>query len=94
MGKKWLVSLACDSDYHVNHRVLYHAANLRHGIDGFTSRSKEGMLWILLPKKCTASAGFEPSVLGTRGQHANRKTNKAADCRAYCIEVGFADYCS
>jgi hypothetical protein len=32
-GKKWLVNLACDSDFHVNHRVLLSAAN-RHGTDG------------------------------------------------------------
>jgi hypothetical protein len=38
--------LACDSDFHVNRRVLLHAANLRHGTDGFTSPPKEGMLWI------------------------------------------------
>jgi hypothetical protein len=31
MGEKWPVNLACDSDFHVNHRVLLHAANLRHG---------------------------------------------------------------
>ena len=37
-------------------RDLLHAANLRHGTDGFTSPSppKEG------PKNPTASAGFEP----------------------------------
>jgi hypothetical protein len=39
------------SDFHVNHRVLLYAANLRHGTDGFTSPPKEGMLWIFLPEK-------------------------------------------
>jgi hypothetical protein len=34
-----------------NHRVLYHAANLRHGINGFTSLPKEGMLQIFSPEK-------------------------------------------
>jgi hypothetical protein len=33
-----------DSNYHVNRRVLLHAANLRHGTEGFTSPPKEGML--------------------------------------------------
>jgi hypothetical protein len=28
-----------------------HAANLRHGTDGFTSPPKEGMLWIFSPEK-------------------------------------------
>jgi hypothetical protein len=64
MGEKWPINLACDSDSHVNHRVLLHAAILRHETDGFTSSPKEGMLW-------TASAGFEPVIVGTRVQHAN-----------------------
>jgi hypothetical protein len=50
-GEKWPVNLACGSDSH----VLLHAANLPHGIDGFTSPPKEGMLWIFSPEK---SDGF------------------------------------
>jgi len=34
-----------------NSRYLLHAANLRHGTDGFTSPPKEGMLRIFLPLK-------------------------------------------
>jgi hypothetical protein len=50
---------------------LLRAANLRHWTDGFTSPPKEGMLGIFFTrKKPTASAGFEPANLGTRGQHA------------------------
>jgi hypothetical protein len=55
MGEKWPVNFACDSDFHVNRRVLSHAANLRHGTDGFTSPPKEGMLSIFSPGK---SDGF------------------------------------
>jgi hypothetical protein len=55
MGEKWPVNLACDSESHVNYRVLLHAANLRHGTDGFTSPPKEGMLWIFSSEK---SDGF------------------------------------
>jgi hypothetical protein len=55
MGEKWPVNLAHDSEFHINHRVLLHAANLRHGTDGFTSPPKEGLLWIFLPEK---SDGF------------------------------------
>jgi hypothetical protein len=40
MGEKWSVN------FHVNHGVLLHAANLRHVTDGFISPLKEGMLWI------------------------------------------------
>jgi hypothetical protein len=55
LGEKWPVNLACDSDFHVNRKVLLHAANLRHGTDGFTSPPKEDMLWIFSPEK---SDGF------------------------------------
>jgi hypothetical protein len=51
MGEKWPVNLTCDYDFHVNHRVLLHTENLRHGTDGFTSPPKEGMLWIFSPEK-------------------------------------------
>jgi len=46
-------------------RDLLHAANLRHGTDGFTSLPKEGVLRIFFPalKNPTASAGFEPANL-------------------------------
>ena len=46
-------------------RDLLHAANLRHGTDGFTSPPKEGVLRIFFAlKNPTASAGFEPANLG------------------------------
>jgi len=49
-----------------------HAVNLRHGTDDFTSPPKEGVLRIFSPEKNpTASAGFEPANLGTKGQHAH-----------------------
>jgi len=51
-------------------RALLHVANLRHGTDGFTSPPKKGVLRIFRPKNPTASAGFEPANLGTKGQHA------------------------
>jgi hypothetical protein len=55
LGEKWPVSLACDSDFRENCRVLLHAANVRLETGGFTSPLKEGMLWIFLPEK---SDGF------------------------------------
>jgi hypothetical protein len=70
-GETWSVNLAGDFDFHVNHRVLLHAAKLRHGTDGFTSPPKEGMLWNIRLKNPTASVGIEPAILGIRGQHAN-----------------------
>jgi hypothetical protein len=55
LGEKWPVNLACDSDFHVNRRVLLHAANLRYRADGFNSPPKEDMVWIFSPEK---SYGF------------------------------------
>jgi len=50
---------------------LLHAANLQHGTDGFNTPPKEGVLRIFFAfKNPTASAGFEPANLGTKGQHA------------------------
>ena len=57
-------------------RDLLHAENLRHGTDGFTSPPKEGMLRFFRPKNPTASAGFEPVNLGTKGQHATSRPPK------------------
>jgi len=60
-----------------NSRDLIHAANLRHGTDGFTSPPKEGVLRIFFAhKNPTASAGFEPANLGTKGQHATSRPPK------------------
>jgi hypothetical protein len=38
-------------DFHGTFRGLLHAANLRHGTDGFTSPPKEGVLRIFSPLK-------------------------------------------
>jgi hypothetical protein len=58
--------------FHVAFRDLLHAVNLRHGTDGFTSPPKKGVLRIFP----TASAGFEPANLGTKGQHATSRPSK------------------
>jgi len=61
-------------------RDLLHAANLRHGTDGFTSPLKEGVLRIFFAlKNLTALAGFEPANLGTKGQHATPRPSKPLD---------------
>ena len=61
-------------DFHVTFRDLLHAANLRHATNGFTSLPKNGVLRIFSPwKNLTASAGFEPANLGTKGQHATSR---------------------
>jgi hypothetical protein len=58
----------CDSDFHVNRRVLLHAANLRHGTDGFTSPPKEGMLWIFSPEKSDGFGRVRTRDLGYKSQ--------------------------
>ena len=65
-------------DFHVTFSDLLHAVNLRHGTNGFTSHPKEGVLRIFSAlKNPTASAGFEPENLGTKGQHAISRPPKS-----------------
>jgi len=60
-----------------NSRNLLHAANLRHGTDGFTSPSEGRRAEDFFAlKNPTASAGFEPANLGTKGQHATSRPPK------------------
>ena len=64
-------------DFHVTFRDLLHAVNLRHGTNGFTSLPNEGVLRIFFAlKNSKASAGFEPSNLDTKGQHATSRPSK------------------
>jgi hypothetical protein len=50
-------------------RDLVHAANLRHGTDGFTSPPKEAVLRTFSPLKIRRLRP-EPASLGTKSQHA------------------------
>ena len=78
-GEKWPVNFACDFDFHVN--------------PGFFDMPRKSATWetallpppprkaccgFYRPKNPTASAGIEPAILGTRGQHANHQTTEAA----------------
>ena len=74
-----------DADFHVLCRILLHAVNLRHGTDGFTSPPKEGVLRIFSPLNPTASAGFEPANLGTKGQHATSAISMVPKFKGYCL---------
>ena len=58
-------------------RDLLHAANLRHGTDDFPfpSEGRRAEDFFAL-KNPTASAGFEPANLGTKGQHATPRPPK------------------
>jgi hypothetical protein len=77
-GEKWPVNLACDSDFHINRRVLLHAANLRHGTDGFTSPPKEGMLWTFIAWKIrqlrTRDLGYKrPALIKGAGSDVHKR---------------------
>jgi hypothetical protein len=51
VGKNVGRQFCLNVDFHVTFRDLLHAANLRHGTDGFTSPPKEGVLRIFTPQK-------------------------------------------
>ena len=75
------------SDFHVIFRDLLHAVYLRHGTNGFTSLPQGGVLKIFFVlKNPTASVGFEPVNLGTKGQHATFRPPKPT-------YVAVSDYC-
>jgi len=77
-----------NADFHVAFRDLLHAVKLRHGTDGFTSPPKEGVLSIFFrPKNPTASAGFEPANLGTKGQHATSRPPKPLGGYLHCFFI-------
>ena len=60
-----------------NSRDLLHAANQRHGTDGFTSPPKEGMLKIFSPLKIRRlRPGLNPANLCTKSQHATSRPPK------------------
>jgi hypothetical protein len=76
MGEKWPIEFSLQFDFHVNcrdflhgtwDRWLYFPSEGRHAEDFFS------------PEISEASAGFEPSNLGTRGQHANHWTTSGYD---------------
>jgi hypothetical protein len=71
LSEKWPVNFACDSDFHVNRRVLLHAANLLHGTDGFISLLKEGMLLIFSPEKSDGFGRVRTRHLEYQSQHSN-----------------------
>ena len=69
-------------------RNLLHATNLRHGTDGFTSSPKEGVLMIFFALEIlTASVGFEPANLGTKGQHATSRPPKPHKLHTCAIKI-------
>ena len=77
------------TDFHVTVRDLLHAVNLRHGTKGFIFLPREGVLFFAL-KNPTASAGFEPANLGTKGQHATSRPPKPLVL--YCHHTHFIGY--
>jgi len=48
VGEKYSDKFGLESEFPRNSRDLLHAANLRHGTDGFTSPPKEDVLYIYI----------------------------------------------
>jgi hypothetical protein len=48
-GREMSGKFCLNAEFHVTFRHLLHALKLRHGIDGFTSPPKEGVLRIFSP---------------------------------------------
>jgi len=77
VGEKCSDKFRLEFDFHIIQEIFYMPKNLRHGTDGFTSPPKEGVLRIFFAlKNPTASAGFEPANLGTKGQHGTSRPRK------------------
>ena len=74
----------------IHFRVLLHAANMRHGTNGFTSLPKEGVLRVLFAlKNPTASAEFEPANLRTKSQYATYRPPKPLKVSSFCYAIVF-----
>jgi hypothetical protein len=86
MGEKWAGKFSLKMpDFHVAFRGLLHALNLRHGTHRFTFLLKEGLLRIFFAlKNPTASAGFEPSKLGSKSQHGTSRPPKPLKRLYHC----------
>jgi hypothetical protein len=78
VGEKWPDKFSLKMpDFHVAFSDFLLAVNLRHGTHSFTSLPKEGVLRIFLPSKIRLhSAGFEPVMLRSKGQHATSRPPK------------------
>jgi hypothetical protein len=63
-------------------KVLLHAANLRHGTDGFNSPPKEGMLRIFSPEKSDGFGRFRTRDLGYR-----RRSGVDVDVDWFAVQV-------
>ena len=88
-GREMSRKFCPNADFHVTFRDLLHAVKLRYGTDGFTSPPKEGVLRnFFRPKNPTASAGFEPANLGTKGQHATSRPPKPLAVRSKAYICG------
>jgi hypothetical protein len=77
VGEKCSDKFRLEFDFHVILEIFYVQQICDMGTDGFTSPPKEGVLRIFFAlKNPTASAGFEPANLGTKGQHATSRPPK------------------
>jgi hypothetical protein len=72
-------------------RIFFHTSAgfltckiLKHGVNGFTSSSTEGMLRIFIAlKNPSPSNGIENTKLGSKGKHVSHYTTEADIWRRY-----------
>jgi hypothetical protein len=69
-GREMSGKFCLNADFHVTFRDLLHAVKLRHGADGFTppfpAPRRKACWGFFCPKNPTASAGCEPTNVGTK----------------------------
>jgi hypothetical protein len=73
IGEKCTLILPAKSLCHTPQGSLKCRKILRHGADGFTSPSKEVLLWIFIAlTNASSSTVFEPANLRSNGKHDNQ----------------------
>ena len=81
-------------DFHVAFRNLLHAANLRHGTDGFTSPPKEGVLRIFSPWKIRQlRPGLNPWTWVPKASTLPLDHQSCCNLRFYCKYTATSGIC-
>jgi hypothetical protein len=78
MGEKWPTNFAWKPDLHLIPGVFNMPQICDMGQMALLPLWRKACWGFFRLKNLTALAGFEPAILGTRGQHANHYTTEAA----------------
>jgi hypothetical protein len=77
---KRMMNLTLRNNFVYTRKWFFACRKILHGASGFTSPLKEGVLRIFI-----ASAGFEPTNLGSNGKHANHYSSQATRRGISCL---------